>query len=104
MSDSPGEDTRSIRKRGLSNAAFGLGGILLSRVLVELQRAFEVGSPMIAGVAVVLFPVIGAFGLTTLVLGTEKGWLRIPLVVVFSLVLIGVAFWVIIPRGYRLTG
>lgn len=102
MSEATIDDPRTIRKRGLSNAAFGIGGILLSRGLVELQRAFDIGSPMIAGVAVLLFPVIGAFGLTTLVLGSEKGWLRIPLVVVLSLVLIAVAFWVIIPRGYRL--
>jgi hypothetical protein len=97
-------DPKDIRRRGLKNAGFGLGGILLSRLLVEIMIAFEVGEPRVAGVSVVLFPVIAAFGLTSAISGRESGWHRIPLVVVLSFVLIGFAFFVIIPAGYQLSG
>lgn len=106
MPDAPDAKVSSpakIRKAGLINVGVGLGGIVLARLLVEVLIAMDSASPMISGTLAVLFPVVAAFGLTSAITGRDTGWFRIPLVVVFSLVLIAFAFYVIIPSGYRLS-
>jgi hypothetical protein len=91
-----------VRKDGLVNAGVGIGGILFGRLLVEILLAMGIHEPMVGGAMIVLFPVIGAFGLTSVIVGRDQGWFRIPLVVVLSIALIAFAFYVIIPAGYQL--
>jgi len=98
----PIENAAAIRKRGLRTLGIGVGGVVLARILVELQILFEVDAPMLGGTMVVIFPVVAAFGLTSAILGSEGSLLRLPLVVVLAIALIGVAFFVVIPAGYAL--
>ena len=93
---------REVRIAGLKVVAGCAAMLLAMRLFLWWQMSSSFSTLKLPSVIFILPPVYAAFGLTGIISGRDRGWLRIPLVVIFSVVLIALTFMVLIPRGYKL--
>jgi len=92
----------SVRIQGLKQVGISAAVLLTMRLVLEWQMSTGFSSLKLPGIIFIIPAVSAAFGLTGAVTGSDKSWLRLPLVVMFSIALIGFTFWALIPRGYKL--